>query len=188
MPELSPETACLVLIDLQEGIVSRPAEPRPAAEVVATGKALAARFRAAGAPVVLVRVVFAPDFSDAPPGRTDQPIPRPEGGLPAGFGTLVEGLEHPGDLVVTKRNWGAFYGTDLDMLLRRRGIRSVVVGGIATNFGVESTVRQAWERGYDVLVAEDACAGPAADMHEMAMTRIFPRLCRVTTSAEIAFA
>ncbi|KXS38329.1 MAG: isochorismatase hydrolase [Halomonadaceae bacterium T82-2] len=188
MPELAPRTTALVLIDLQRGIVGMPLEPRSGEVVVSQSKGLADRFRDAGAPVVQVRVAWSADFADAPPRNVDQPIPQPEGGLPDDWSQFVDGLVKAGDLEILKRQWGAFFGTELDLQLRRRGITTVVLGGIATNFGVESTARQAWERGYDVVVVEDACAGPSRELHEMAMTRILPRLSRVVQSADLALA
>ncbi len=180
---LDPATTALVLIDLQNGIVGMPVVPRTGPETLAACQALATRFREAGAAVVLVRVALAPDFSDWPPGLADRPMPQPDGGFPAGFSTLADGLAHPGDIVVTKRQWGAFTGTELDTLLRRRGVRTLVVAGIATTRGVESTVRHAWELGYHVLVVEDACADPSAAMHQSSITHVFPRIARVTQAA-----
>lgn len=186
--ELDPRTTALVLVDLQNGIVGMPLAPRPGTEVLERSLALAGRFRAAGAPVVLVSVAWAADFADAPPGLVDQPSPRPAGGLPAAWSTLVDGLEAPGDLRVVKRQWGAFHGTELDLQLRRRGVTTVVLAGIATNFGVESTARQAWEQGYSVVVAEDACASMSADLHHVAVTHIFPRIARVVQSVDVSLA
>ena len=188
MADFNPRSTALVLIDLQNGIVGMNLAPRTGSEVVATAKTLAGRFRAAGAPVVLVSVTWAADYADAPPGRTDQASPRPSGGLPAAWATLVDGLAEPSDLLVAKRQWGAFYGTDLDLQLRRRGVDTVVIGGIATNFGVESTVRHAWELGYHVVVAEDSCTTATAELHEVAIKVVFPRIARVMQSAAIAFA
>lgn len=187
MDALAPRTTALVLIDLQNGIVGRELAPRSGAEVAATGKALAERFRAAGAPVVLVRVAFASDYGDALRQPVDMPMQRPSGGMPAEWANLIAGLEQPGDILVTKHQWGAFHGTNLDVQLRRRRIETIVLGGIATNLGVESTARQAWEHGYNLIVAEDACATMSAEMHAFAMTHIFPRLGRVRKAAEIGF-
>jgi len=187
MSGLDPRTTALVLIDLQNGIVGMPLAPRSGADVLAVGRALAQRFRTTGAPVVLVHVAWADDFADAPSARVDQPPPRPPGGLPATWSALADGLAQPTDIVITKRQWGAFHGTELDLQLRRRGVRTIVLGGIATNFGVESTARQAWEHGYDVLLVEDACASPLAELHAMAIRHIFPRIARVVKSADIGF-
>jgi nicotinamidase-related amidase len=189
MIALDPKAAALVLIDLQKGILASAAtEPHSAADVVARASALAARFRTASAPVFPVRVAFSADFADAPRQQVDEPTSLPPGGLPAGWSDLVEGIAAPEDLIVTKRQWGAFLGTELELQLRRRNIRTVVLGGVSTNFGVESTARQAWEIGFEVVIAEDLCASRKADMHDFAIQNIFPRLARVTTSAELAFA
>lgn len=179
MPHLDPRSTALVLIDLQHGILANEGGPRSSAEVVATAKDLAARFRAAGAPVVLVHVAFTPD--DLPSLNADKPR-LPPGGSPEGFATFAEGLRQDGDVVVLKRHWGAFIGTDLDLQLRRRGVRTIVLGGVATNFGVESTARSAWELSYDVVLVEDACTSVAADMHEFAVARVLPHIARVVQS------
>ncbi len=88
-------------------------------------------------------------------------------------------------LAITKRHWGAFHGTELDLQLRRRGIRSLVIAGIATNFGVEMTAREAWQHGYAVVIAEDACSGSGEGLHAFAIERILPRVARVRRAAEI---
>ena len=187
MENLERATTALVLIDLQQGIVSRETQPHPAAKVVTNAATLAARFRQAGAPVVLVHVRWAADYGDAPPANVDSAMPRPPGGFPAEFSELVPELgRQDSDIVILKRNWGAFYGTDLDLQLRRRGIRTIVLGGIATNLGVESTARDGWEHNYEIVFAEDAMASMSAEWHEFAVKNIFPRLGRVRQSGEIA--
>jgi nicotinamidase-related amidase len=115
----------------------------------------------------------------------DQPFAMPPGGFPENFSELIDGLAKPGDILVTKRQWGAFHGTELDLQLRRRGIQTIVLGGVATNMGVESTARQAWEHGYAVVLAEDAATTFSAEMHAFAFEHIFPRLSRVTKADEI---
>jgi nicotinamidase-related amidase len=179
-------TTALLLVDLQKGIVSLPTAPYSGEAVLARGKALAQRFRAAKAPVVLINVAFAADFSDALKAPVDQPMQAPPGGFPEGWTQLVDGLAEPSDIRVTKRQWGAFYGTDLDLQLRRRGVTTVVIGGIATNLGVESTARAAHEHGYAVVLAEDAATTFSDEMHAFAFKHIFPRLGRVARSEEIA--
>jgi nicotinamidase-related amidase len=87
--------------------------------------------------------------------------------------------------VVTKRNVGAFHGTDLDLQLRRRGITQIVLGGIATSMGVESTARAAHDHGYHVTLVTDAMADMDADVHRNSVERIFPRLGETGTTAEI---
>jgi nicotinamidase-related amidase len=182
---LDPARTALVLIDLQRGIVAMPLAPRSGDEVVTAARALAGRFRAAGAAVILVHVGWSGDGADRPPANVD--VPQPAAPLPAGFSDIVEGLGAAGDPVVLKRHWGAFTGTDLDLQLRRRGIDTVVLAGIATNFGVESTARSAWEHGYDVIVAEDVCTSRAAALHDFAIQHILPRIARVRDAAQLSF-
>ncbi|MFC7589732.1 isochorismatase family protein [Nonomuraea antimicrobica] len=136
---LDPATA-LVVIDLQNGVLGIPGAPHACADVLSRTVALADAFRARRLPVVLVRVTSAEDGSDALPGRTDRG--GASGARPAGWDTIADDLTgHPGDLVVTKRNWSAFYGTDLDLHLRRRGVTQIVLTGVATSIGVDSTAR-----------------------------------------------
>lgn len=184
MPILDPRTTALILIDLQHGIVPRAKAPRSGEAVVATAKTLAARFRAAGAPVILVHVGFTP--GTMPSQKVDRPGLPPQG-TPPEFSDFAPGVREVGDIVVAKHHWGAFTGTDLDLQLRRRGCTTVVIGGIATNMGVESTARSAWELSYDIVIAEDATATVTAEMHDFAIETILPQISRVTTCAEIAF-
>ncbi len=181
MVRLNPRTTALVLIDLQNGVLGLPLGPRSGADVVQAGRVLAERFRQAGALVVLVQVACSDDGGDLLRQPVDKPRPQPPGGYPDGWSNLVDGLARPGDLVVAKRQWGAIYGTDLDLQLRRRAIRTVVLGGVATNMGVESTARQAWEHAYEVVIAEDATTSRTAEMHGFAINVILPMISRVTT-------
>src|ERR1700688_3546618 len=185
MLELDPKTTALVLIDLQKGIMRHELEPYPADRVTKAGSTLADTFRKAGAPVVLVNVGFAKDFKDALRQPVDQPFDAPPGGFPENFSELIDGLAKPGDIIITKRQWGALHGTELDLQLRRRGIKTIVLGGIATNMGVESTARQAWEHGYEIVFADDAISSINPELHSFAMQSIFPIIGRVRRSADI---
>jgi nicotinamidase-related amidase len=187
MQTLDPVTTALVLIDLQKGIVGRPLAPHSGPDVLKTAIELAQRFRRAGAPVILVNVGWSPDAKDALRQPVDQPMQLPPGGFPADFMELADGLAQPGDLRITKRQWGAFHGTELDLQLRRRGIQTIVLGGISTNIGVESTARQAWEYGYAIVLAEDATTTQSAEMHAFAVKTIFPRVSKIALAAELAF-
>lgn len=181
---LDPKTTALVLIDLQRGIVARDTQPYTAAEVVERAARLAKRFREVGALVVLVHVKFAPDLSDRLNPPADSPTPATP--LPPEWSDFVPALgSHGRDVHITKRNWGAFYGTDLELQLRRRGIRTIVLGGIATNMGVESTARDAYERGYEQVFIEDACATFTEEMHAFTFKNIFPRIGRVRSAEEV---
>jgi nicotinamidase-related amidase len=180
---LDPRTA-LVVIDLQAGIVGAPTAPYPSTDVVSRAVELADAFRARDLPVVLVRVSFSADSGDVPPGRTE--AGRPGGARPEGWDEIVPELAgHPGDLHVTKHNWGAFHGTDLDVQLRRRGVTQIVLAGIATSIGVESTARAAHEHGYHVTLATDAMTDLDAEAHRGSVRRVFPRLGETGSTAEI---
>src|SRR5579862_7010318 len=170
---LDPRSTALVLIDLQNGILASPLAPHDRDTVTRNGLALAQRFIDHKAPVVLVNVDFAKDYADRPPGLTDQPMQLPPGGFPAGWADILPEFDAlPGTLRVTKRQWGAFHGTELEVQLRRRGITTIVLGGVSTAIGVEQTAREAWQHGYSVVIAEDAsaAAGPGGtEMHEMSV-------------------
>lgn len=180
---LDPRNTALVLIDLQRGIMAMPVAPHAAADVLDRAVRLADACRAAGAVVVLVRVSFAADGADALAQPRDLPAPSAR---PAGWDELSPRLTTAAaDIVVTKHQWGAFYGTELDLQLRRRGITTIILGGISTNMGVESTARDAFERGYSLVFVEDAMASASAAGHTFACEQIFPRLGRVRSSAVV---
>ncbi|NEB76157.1 hydrolase [Streptomyces sp. SID14478] len=180
---LDPKTA-LVVIDLQNGVIGIPGAPHTTDDVLERTVRLADDFRAKGLPVVLVRVSLAADGSDAMPGRTE--AAGRTGTPPEGWDRIVDALAgHPEDIVVTKRNWSAFYGTDLDLHLRRRGVTQIVLTGVATSIGVESTARAAHEHGYHVTLATDAMTDMDAEAHRGSIERIFPRLGETGTTDDI---
>lgn len=178
-----PRTA-LVVIDLQKGIVERRTAPYASDIVVKNAAALARAFRENGMPVFLVRVTPSPDGRDAlrPIADAATPLQTP----PPDWAELVaEMAPKPGDFLITKHQWGAFYGTELDLACRRRGISTMVLCGISTNIGVESTARCAYEYGYEQIFAEDAMSAMSAEEHAMTITKIFPRIGRVRRTEEI---
>jgi nicotinamidase-related amidase len=164
---LDPVTA-LVIVDLQRGIVDLPSA-YGIGDVVARASALAAAFRRHRLPVVLVNV------AGGAPGRTERP--RPGGPFPDGWADLIPELDRQrDDIAVTKRTWGAFASTDLESQLRQRGVTQVVIAGVATGTGVESTARQAYEAGFNVTLATDAMTDPRSEAHDYSITNVFPRL------------
>lgn len=173
---LDPKTA-LIVIDLQNGIVALPVS-HPAPEVVAKANAVLDAFHQHGLPVVLVNV------AGSAPGRTD--APRHSGEFPAGWTDLVSDLhQQPGDHLVTKKTWGAFTNTDLEQHLKGLGVTQVVILGIATSIGVESTARFASELGFNVTLVTDAMADLNIDAHTNSVTRIFPRLGETGTAESV---
>jgi nicotinamidase-related amidase len=183
--KIEPAKTALVAIDLQRGIVSAPAAPRSGLEVVQKVAQLAKALRAAGGTVVLTRVTPSADGKDGLRPLTDaaQAAGRT---LPPDWAELVPELGvQPTDLTITKRQWGAFYGTELDLQLRRRGVDTIILCGISTSVGVESTARDAYERGYNQVFVEDAMAGRDPEEHRHTVLSLFPRIGRVRSTAEV---
>ncbi len=175
---LDPITA-LVVIDLQAFVMAIPTAPHSPAAVVANAARLAQAFRARGLPVVLVHV------AGMSPGRTEQPRPSVSA-MPANWTELAPELERqPSDLIVTKYSVGAFYGTALDLHLRRRAVTQIVLCGIATASGVESTARSAHDHGYNVTFAIDAMADRSAELHAHSIAKVFPRIGETATTDDL---
>jgi nicotinamidase-related amidase len=173
---LDTKTA-LILIDLQKGIVSLPTA-HSTADVIKHAGALAEAFRSHHLPVVLVNV------AGGAPGRTEQP--RRNGDFPAGWTDIIPELnQKPQDHTVTKRTWGAFTNTDLEQHLKALGVTQVVIAGVSTSVGAESTAREAYALGFNVTLATDAMTDMNADAHHNSITRIFPKLGETGTTQEI---
>lgn len=176
-------STALVLVDLQNGNVARELAPYSAEQVLGNCVLLAAEMRNRGAMVIYVRVLMNELQSlvaDAPLRAPGAPPPAPDASQLA----PDAGVE-ASDIVITKRQWGAFYGTELDQLLRRRQVKTLVLGGIVTNFGVESTARAAHDRGYALVFAEDAMSGITAEAHQFACSNTFRVMGRVRSTREL---
>jgi len=177
LTQLDPNTA-LIIVDLQKGLMGA-SFLHPIAEIVARNRALAHQFRTLGLPVVLVNV------AGTAPGRTEQP-PRHATPLSPEWTELIPELNRqPHDIVVTKRTWGAFASTDLEARLKARDVTQVVITGVATGTGVESTARQAYEQGFNVTLALDAMTDVRPEAHRYSVANVFPRLGETGTTAEI---
>ena len=173
---LDPKTA-LLIIDLQNGVAGAPMA-HPTGEVIRHASELATAFRLKGLPVVLVNV------DGAAPGRTELKRPRPA--PPAGWTDFVPELnQQPSDHVVTKRAWGAFANTGLESYLKGLGVTHVVIAGIATTVGVESTARYAYEHGFNVTLAIDAMTDRSLEAHTYSVSEIFPKLSETDTTQAI---
>ncbi|AHV95368.1 isochorismatase family protein [Paenibacillus sabinae] len=176
-----PQTA-LIVIDLQKWLGNRYA-PHSAEQVVSCAASMVKAFRDAGTFVGLVRV-SSKDFKDMPRPLLDQAPPAMN--LPPGWDEIVPEIGVTDtDHVITKRQWGAFHATDLDQQLRRRGITTIVLCGIASGIGVDTTAREAFAHGYQVIFAIDAMTGLSEAEHEHVRSVIFPRIGRIRTTADI---
>lgn len=173
---LDPQTA-LIVVDLQQGIIGLPSI-HPIAEVIHRTSSLLEAFRNHQLPVVLVNV------AGRAPGRTEQP--RRHQAFSEGWTDLIPELEpHPTDILVTKRTWGAFTGTGLEARLKREEVTQVVIAGVATGTGIESTARQAYELGFNVTLAIDAMTDAHLEAHAWSLKHVFPRLGETGTTQQM---
>jgi nicotinamidase-related amidase len=175
----------LVVIDLQKGIVARPTLPYRAEIVIENAVRLQKAFRQNAMPVFLFRVAASSDQKDRLNSIADTTWSAPTGQMPADWSEIVPELDPQDNIVITKKQWGAFYGTELDLQLRRRKINTIVLCGISTNIGVESTARFAYEFGYNQIFAEDAMSSQSKEEHDNSTQKIFPRIGRVRKTEEI---
>jgi nicotinamidase-related amidase len=166
--------AALIVIDLQKGIVGLPTV-HPSGEIIGRAAQLTRAFRRQGLPVILVNV------TGPAPGRTDTGPRRLS--FPPDWTEFVPELEQqPSDYILSKQRWGAFLGTSLDDYLRQRGVTQVVLTGISTSAGVESTARSAYDLGYNVALVVDAMTDRDAATHQHTIEKIFPRLGETSTT------
>jgi nicotinamidase-related amidase len=161
--KLDAVTTALILIDLRQEMVATQTDPYTAAAVLDKGAALAVAFRAKGAMIVNMRV--------DPKNYRER--------------TAGESSTIPDDLMNVKRHWGVFPGTSLEQSLRGAGVQTVVIGGVATSAGVETTARNAAGLGFGVVIAEDACTDREGAAYVASFQRIFPRLGEVRKTAEV---
>jgi nicotinamidase-related amidase len=185
---LNPATAVLLVMDYQAGIIG----------MIAGGDALVVRaasaieaMRARGGHVGFVRVGFTDEELDAIPNRNKGFSAAKTGGrsLHADSpSTAIDARVAPceGDIVVRKTRVGAFSTTDLAQQLQQRGVDTLILAGISTSGVVLSTIRDAADRDYRLIVLSDACADPQNDVHELLMQKVFPRQAEVITTAEFA--
>ena len=174
----------VVVIDLQKGIAAIPTEPYSAEAVIENSVTILQASRKKGMPVFLVHAAPSPDLKD-----TLKPISETSFSLskfdPSWSKYVAELNIRPDDFLITKHQWGAFYGTELELQLRRRKIDTIILCGIATNFGVESTARFAYEYGFNQIFASDAMAARSKEEHEYPLKYIFPRLGLIRKTGEI---
>lgn len=163
----------LVIGDLQRGITGAYAFAR---QVVPPLNELLPRARAAGVLVVFVRIAFRTNRADLPPGSAlfsaffDAGDSFHEGST----GTEIDFPVHDEDVVVTKRRASAFAGTDLELVLRARGVDTLAIAGVATSAMVAATCYDAADRGYRVTVLRDGCADSDASVHDLFIDKVFP--------------
>jgi ureidoacrylate peracid hydrolase len=194
---LEPARSALVLFDLLEGHVNKDAASRERfAPVIANAAALLRAARTAGVVVAYAnadhrgdratsaRTVRDTDNRLRPlaPGEKDGPLLT---GGTAQTRVVAPLAPAPEDFIVPKHRWSAFFGTYLDLALRTQRIDTVILAGGSTDVGIASTAFAARDLDYNLVIAADACTSPEQDNHEQFMRRIFPRMARVRTTAQI---
>lgn len=180
---IKAEKTAIVVIDLQNGIVNRETTPHTCAEVIQNASKLVNAFTEKGAFVVLVRVSTL-DGKDMLKPRVDLKANSMQ--FPEGWDNLVPEISNSKNAhIITKRQWGAFYGTDLDLQLRRRGIDTIVLCGVSTGIGVDTTAREAFQHGYNQIFVEDAMTAVAKEEHDYVCKYIFPRMGKLRASEEV---
>jgi len=173
--QIDPASA-LIVIDMQKGVVGLPTV-HPMTEVIGRVARLARAFRAKNLPVVLVNV------AGRAPGRTEA---KSNFSPQAGWTELIPELEQqPSDYIVTKLQLGAFAGTGLEQILRRRGATQIVMAGVSTCIGVESTARYAYDHGFNVAFVVDAITDLSAESHRHSVEKIFPRIGETGLTDEV---
>lgn len=175
----------LLLMDFQHGVVESIGKP---SVIDAAGRAAKAA-RAAGVPVMFVRVAFRPGYPEIAESNATFSAMAAQAG-----DSYTQ--EHPvtqvhaslaprdGEPVILKRRVSAFAGSDLDVLLRGAGADTLVLAGLATSGVVLSTLRQAADLDYRLVVLEDACADRDDEVHRVLTEKVFPRQALVTTTDE----
>ena len=182
--KIDVQKTAVVVIDLQKGIASIPTEPYSSKVVIENTVKMLKEFRKHNMPVFLVNVTLSKDMKDAlrPVSETSFKISNYD----SSWSEFVPELNvQSTDFIITKHQWGAFYGTELDLQLRRRKIETIILCGIATNLGVESTARFAYEYGFNQIFVEDAMAARSKDEHTFPLKYIFPRLGLIRKTDEI---
>lgn len=194
-----PARTCLLVFDLLEGHVNKDPKTRKRFDpVIANAEALLAAARRAGAMVAYAHADHRADRATSArtkrdtdnrlvPIRTDDlesHKPVLTGGTPEAR-VIRELAPEPGDYMVPKHRWSAFHGTYLDLALRSRGANTIVLCGGSTDVGIASTAFAARDLDYNLVIVSDACTSPEADNHVQLVKRIFPRMARVRTTAQV---
>ena len=177
------EKTALVLIDLQKGIVSMETAPNSTETVLSNAEKMIQKFRENDGFIAFVRVNFHDGKDALSPRLAEQALPGKPGKDFSEFPERFNITDR--DFIVNKRGFSAFFGTDLDLQLRRRGIDTIILGGISTHMGVDTTARDAYQHGYEQYFVSDMMAAPKAELHEFSLNYSFPLMGKITTTDDL---
>lgn len=193
MPEpitLNPKTSAVILVDMINAVAKGDGPPySPPANrqaVIDSFARLVSHCRQVGTPLIYITTHRRADNADAPRTRSD----IGGGGAAMLAGTAaVEVIDElamqPGDYLIVKPRFSAFYGTNLDGILKALGTETILVGGISTQRSVEGTARDAKNRDLQCVVVSDCCTAGEIDVHEMTINHVLPLLVQVRTTDEV---
>ena len=189
--KLNPKTTAVILIDMINAVAKGEGPPYNVPpnrqEVIDNFVRLVAHCREVGTPLIYITTYRRPDNSDAPRTIADA---GGGGGVPMLEGTsAVEVIDElapqPGDYLVVKPRFSAYYGTNVEGILKSLGAETILVGGISTQRSVEGTARDAKNRDTQCVVVSDCCTAGEIDVHEMTIKHVLPLLVRVRTTDEV---
>lgn len=176
--------AALLVMDVQNGIVSRFAE-KP--EILAPFRQAVDSARGAGIPVIFIRVAFRPGFPEVSANnKSFSAISKREGMTTSDISTQIHDIvaPRPDEPIVTKLRVSAFAGSDLEVILRSQNIDKLILTGIATSGVVLSTLREASDKDYQLAVLSDACLDMDPEVHRVLIEKVFPRQADIMTVDE----
>lgn len=186
MTLFDPATTAIVAIDLQNANMASHHEPLSSREVLDASVRLFDAARRAGSLVIHVRTSFLPNEQDSLAPLIIEKMRSMTPVREAGWDELApECAPTPIEPILKKRSWNAFHGTELDLELRRHGVKTIVMVGMSTNFGVEGTARAAYEHYYNIVFADGAMSAGTTLGHDHAIREIFPQLGLVRSVGEI---
>lgn len=174
------KNTALILIDLQNGILSMDTAPHSTETVLNNAERLIQKFRDNDGFIAFVRVNFHDGKDALNPKLAEKQLPGKPGKDFSEFPERFKMTEQ--DYIVNKRGFSAFFGTDLDLQLRRRGIDNIIIGGISTHMGVDTTARDAYQYGYEQYFVEDMMAAPQTELHHFSVQNSFPLMGTITTT------
>jgi nicotinamidase-related amidase len=185
---LDPSRTALLVMDLQAEIVGRfPDGCVPLLERIAT---LIAAARTAQVPVIYVVVGFRPGYPEVSPRNQSFSAVTSTGKFttqPPGADIVAAVRPQPEDVIIVKHRVGAFSATDLDMILRAKGVDTLVLTGLATSGVVLSTLRHGADADYRMIVVADCCADGDDEVHRVLTEKVFVRQASVIAASELAF-
>jgi len=188
---IDPRSSALLLMDFQNDILANNLSPEQSAAVLDHAQTLLAAARGKGMPVIHVVVCFRPGHPEVAASNRLFSRIKAANMLVAGTdGAAIHPRLQPtgSEPVVSKRRVGAFAETDMQPLLRAMGVQTLVLGGVATSGVVLSTVRQAFDHDFRLVVAADCCADADAEVHRVLLEKVLARQADVVDTAEVVAA